>query len=59
MDKFYHVSNGRAYGPSEDGETLAQYKERVRKAYGSLSGITFGTRTDFHPATFWQKGLTQ
>jgi hypothetical protein len=57
MDKFYHVSNGRAYGPSEDGETLAQYKERVRKAYGSLSGITFGTRTDFHPATFWQKGI--
>lgn len=42
MTKIYHVSNGKAYGPSEPGETLAQYKARVRKAYGNLNGVKFG-----------------
>lgn len=53
MTKIYHVSNGKAYGPSEPGETLAQYKARVRKAYGNLNGVKFGKREDFHPACFW------
>ena len=54
MIKYYHTAgNGKAYGPSLEGETLDQYKERVRKAYGSLKGIKFGTRDDFHPCYFW------
>lgn len=54
MKSFYHVSSGRAYGPSEPNETLEQYKARVRKAYGDLRGITFGTRDNLHPAYFWK-----
>lgn len=50
---FYHVSNGKAFGPSNEGETLAAYKARVRKAYGSLAGITFGTKAELHPCYFW------
>lgn len=53
MKSFYHVSSGRAYGPSNPDETLPQYKARVRKAYGSLRGCEFGTRADLHPAYFW------
>lgn len=56
MKSFYHVSSGRAYGPSEPNETLEQYKARVRKAYGDLRGITFGTRDNLHPAYFWNWG---
>lgn len=51
--KFYHVVGGRAYGPSLPGETLDQYKKRVRGAYGNLRGVKFGTRADLHPAFFW------
>lgn len=32
---FYHVSGGRAYGPSEPGESLKDYRARVRKAYAN------------------------
>lgn len=28
MSAFYHVSSGRAYGPSEPGESLRDYKAR-------------------------------
>lgn len=49
---FHATGNGKAYGPSNDGETLAQYKARVRRAYGDLRGVTFGTRADFHPLFF-------
>lgn len=52
-NRFYHVISGRAYGPSEPGESLAQYKARVKRAYGSLAGVKFGKREDFHPAFFW------
>jgi hypothetical protein len=52
QDKFWHVSGGRAYGPSLPGETLAQYRARVRRVYGSLSGVTFGRREDLHPCFF-------
>ena len=58
VDLFYHVFGGRAYGPSEPGETLEAYKARVRRAYGGLAGVTFGKRADFHPASFWIPGLT-
>lgn len=47
MGKYYHTSSGRLYGPSNEYETLDDYKIRVRKAYGSLSGIKFGMREDF------------
>ena len=29
MSAFYHVSSGRAYGPSEPGESLRDYKARA------------------------------
>jgi hypothetical protein len=51
---FYHVSNGKAYGPNEPGETLEEYKKRVRLAYGTLNGIKFGTKEQLHPAYFWR-----
>lgn len=52
--RYYHsTGHGRAYGPSNEGETLAQYKARVRRAYGNLRGVTFGTRAEFHPAFFF------
>lgn len=53
MPRFYHVSSGRAYGPSLPGESLRDYKARVRQAYGSLSGVSFGKREELHPAYFW------
>lgn len=54
MTRYYHTTgNGRAYGPSNEGETLGQYKARIRRAYGSLRGVTIGERKDFHPAMFW------
>lgn len=59
MSAFYHVSSGRAYGPSEPGESLRDYKARVRKAYGSLQGLEFGTRAQLHHAYFWVKGISQ
>lgn len=59
MSTFYHVSSGRAYGPSEPGESLRDYKARVRKVYGSLQGLEFGTRAQLHPAYFWTRGITQ
>ena len=51
--KFYHVVGGKAYGPSLPDETLSQYKQRVRNAYGNLHGVEFGTRADLHPSFFW------
>lgn len=51
--KFYHVVGGKAYGPSLPGETLDQYKKRVRGAYGNLRGVDFGMRVGLHPAFFW------
>lgn len=56
---FYHVSSGRAYGPSEPGESLKDYRARVRKAYDGLHGITFGTRDTLHPRYFDIKGITR
>lgn len=56
---FYHVSGGRAYGPSEPGESLKDYRARVRKAYGSLHGITFGTRDTIHPMCFHIPGISR
>ncbi len=53
MDKIYHVVNGRAYGPNNPGETLAEYKARVKRAYGNLRGVVFAARDDIHPAAFW------
>lgn len=41
--KHYHVSNGRAYGPAFDNESLSDYRQRVKKAYGSLGGVRFVT----------------
>ena len=41
--QFCHRSNGNYYGPSPDGESLADYRKRVRGAYGTLKGITFHT----------------
>ena len=52
-ERFYHVSGGKAYGPSMEGESLSDYKARVRRAYGNLSGVTFGTRSDLNPCYFW------
>ena len=51
--RYFHVSNGKAYGPSLEGESLAAYKARVRKAYGSLKGVEFGAKDDLHPAYFY------
>lgn len=53
MERYYHAVSGRAYGPSLSGESLEAYKARVRKAYGDLRGVTFGTRDSLHPAFFW------
>lgn len=39
--RFYHLSSGNAYGPSNPGESLDDYKTRVRGAYGSLRGVEF------------------
>lgn len=39
--RFYHRSNGVAYGPSAIGESLPDYKARVKGAYGTLRGVTF------------------
>lgn len=51
--RYYHTTgNGRTYGPSGPGETLTAYKARVRRAYGNLRGVRFGTRADFHPLSF-------
>jgi len=51
--RYYHTTgNGRVYGPSNDGETLAQYKARVKRVYGDLRGVSFGVRADFHPLSF-------
>ncbi len=41
---FVHWYKGESYGPSQPHETLADYKIRVRKAYGSLAGVTFTNR---------------
>jgi hypothetical protein len=56
--KYYHVSGGKAYGPSEPSENLESYKARVKKVYGSLRGVTFGTKAELHPAYFWEYGIT-
>jgi hypothetical protein len=55
MDKrYYHTTgNGKAYGPSNEGETLAEYKTRIKCAYGNLRGVKVGARADFHPTFFW------
>lgn len=54
MARYYHTTgNGKAYGPSYEGETLEQYRERIKRAYGNLRGITIGQRNEFHPAFFW------
>lgn len=51
--RYYHdTGHGRAYGPSEPGETLTAYKARVKRAYGDLRGVRFGVRADFHPLSF-------
>ena len=53
MAIYYHeTSSGVPYGPSLPGETLEAYKARVRRAYGDLRGVRFGTRDDFHPIHF-------
>ena len=39
--RYYHRSNGVAYGPCNPGETLPDYKTRVKAAYGNLRGVTF------------------
>lgn len=52
--QYFHVSNGRAYGPSLRNEKLEEYKARVRHAYGSLVGIKFGTKSELHPAYFYK-----
>jgi len=31
MSAFYHVSSGRAYGPSEPGESLRDYKAHAKR----------------------------
>lgn len=41
--KFCHRSNGNYYGPSDNNETLTDYRKRVRGAYGTLRGISFHT----------------
>ena len=51
--RFYHVSGGKAYGPSEPDETLDAYRDRVRQAYGTLQGVQFGRKVDLHPCYFW------
>ena len=53
MTRYYHsTGNGKAYGPSNEGETLTAYKARVKRAYGNLRGVTFGERAAFHPLAF-------
>lgn len=39
--RYYHRSNGVDYGPSAIGESLDDYKARVKAAYGTLKGVTF------------------
>lgn len=51
--RYFHVSHGRAYGPSLPGESLKDYKARVREVYGTLRDITFGTKEELHPAFFY------
>lgn len=52
--RYYHTTgNGKAYGPSNEGETLAGYKTRIKRAYGNLRGVKVGARADFHPTFFW------
>lgn len=41
MSKVYHIVAGRAYGPANLGESIREYKDRVRGAYGSLHGVRF------------------
>jgi len=50
--RYWHISQGRAYGPSLQGETLPEYKARVKRAYGSLRGVIFGKREDLNPSYF-------
>ena len=53
MELYYHsTGNGRAYGPSKPEESLSAYKARVKRAYGNLRGVKFGTRSEFHPRAF-------
>jgi hypothetical protein len=47
--RFYHRSNGTAYGPSQPGETLEQYKARIKNAYGNLRGVTFHDANEESP----------
>jgi hypothetical protein len=53
MNVYYHAVSGKAFGPSLPRETLEAYKARVRRAYGNLRGVEFGTRETLHPAYFY------
>ena len=39
--RYLHKVKGEYYGPSLTDESLADYRKRVQKAYGSLAGVTF------------------
>lgn len=47
--KLYHVTNGKAYWAGRE-MNLEQYKEYVRKAYGSLRGVKFVYANDLNEA---------
>lgn len=44
--RLYHITNGRAYGPANPGESLEDYRKRVKAAYGNLRGVRFVSVSD-------------
>jgi hypothetical protein len=48
-EKIYHVVNGRVYACHES-LTLKEYKETVKRAYGSLHGVKFVMAKDRNQA---------
>jgi hypothetical protein len=38
---YAHRTTSGVYGPSNPGETLPDYKARVKEAYGTLRGVSF------------------
>ncbi len=53
VDTFWHEANGQRFlsrsmteALQAEATTLARYREIVKRAYGNLRGVTFGTETE-------------
>lgn len=49
LGDFMHRTSAGMFGPSEKGETLADYRKRVKAVYGNLTGVTFLDRWTKEP----------